>query len=455
MSHNAEVYLLDDGRAAVRTLGYLGHTRFREYREGCAQGGFGYDKAAETQCGPLDCARAVVAALTGLGFKLRATRKLVDALPPAIPQASPEMAPSIPTTPEVDAHIAQLQADYDSRNLRLYDFQFDGVRWLSSRQRALYADEMGLGKTIAALSAIPYGTTGVLVVCPAHLKGVWRDEAAKWRPDLELTILKGRGSFRWPRLGEIVVLNYELLPGEKDKRKRWVLPAEHKCTAGVMVICDEAHYVKGASGRAGKFRALSKSVLAANGRVFLLTGTPLIGSPMDLWNVLRAGRLELESFDRCPTFVQLFEGESGRFGMAWGTPDPSVPDRLRRVMMRRMRVDVLPDLPEKSYGTLIVDDIDAATRNICDETVRLLAEAGVELTWSTQAADLRNNPLAFGVISAARTALAAAKIPYLIKTVEEYEQAEEAYRRGIDAANAHGHPTMAEEFGRELEGLGS
>ena len=37
----------------------------------------------------------------------------------------------------------------------------------------------------------------------------------------------------------------------------------------------------------------------------------------------------------------------------------------------------------------------------------------------------------------------------------EHEQAEEAYRRGIDAANEHGHPTMAEEFERTLEGLGS
>ncbi|MEE2847898.1 MAG: tetratricopeptide repeat protein [Gemmatimonadota bacterium] len=37
----------------------------------------------------------------------------------------------------------------------------------------------------------------------------------------------------------------------------------------------------------------------------------------------------------------------------------------------------------------------------------------------------------------------------------EHEQAKEAYRRGIDAANEHGHPTMAEEFERTLEGMGS
>jgi hypothetical protein len=37
----------------------------------------------------------------------------------------------------------------------------------------------------------------------------------------------------------------------------------------------------------------------------------------------------------------------------------------------------------------------------------------------------------------------------------EDEQAKEAYRRGIEAANRHGHPTMAEEFEQILEGLDS
>lgn len=433
-SHNAEVYLLPDGRAAVRPLGYLGHQRFAEFREGCADGGFTYDRAVEVQCGPVDRAHDVFRALRALGLKVRATRALVDAMPKAPPSraphrssispASPEPAPSLPS---VEVHIAQVKADYARRGLPpLYRFQEDGVRWLSGRSRALYADEMGLGKTISALSAVPYHATGVLVVCPAHLKGVWRDEARKWRPDLELTVLQGGGSFRWPRLGEILVVNYDVLPGVQDKNERWRLPPEFQHAPACLVICDEAHYVKSTdSQRAAKFRELSKAVLKSHGRVFLLTGTPLIGTPMDLWNVLRAGRLELEAFGSYPRFCELFDATPGRFGMNWGIPDASVPDRLRRVMMRRLRRDVLPDLPEKSYRTLIVDDIDRETRNICDETIRLLAEAGVELTPSTSAADLRDNPLAFGVISAARTALAAAKIPYLVKVVEEYEASNE------------------------------
>lgn len=38
--------------------------------------------------------------------------------------------------------------------------------------------------------------------------------------------------------------------------------------------------------------------------------------------------------------------------------------------------------------------------------------------------------------------------------IGEDEEARDAYRQGIDAARRHGHPTMAEEFEAELEGLG-
>ena len=55
---------------------------------------------------------------------------------------------------------------------------------------------------------------GVLVVCPAALKYNWSDEAAKWRSDLKVTIINGRGNFRFPEAGEIVITNYDILPQE-------------------------------------------------------------------------------------------------------------------------------------------------------------------------------------------------------------------------------------------------
>ncbi len=39
--------------------------------------------------------------------------------------------------------------------------------------------------------------------------------------------------------------------------------------------------------------------------------------------------------------------------------------------------------------------------------------------------------------------------------VGRMEEAKDAFRKGIEAAERHGHPTMAEEFAAELEGLDS
>lgn len=97
----------------------------------------------------------------------------------------------------------------------LYPFQRDGVRWLALRKRALLADDQGLGKTIQTLVALPPGAR-VVVVAPASVKGVWAAEATKWRPDFTVEILSGRGSFRLPVPGEIVVTSYAILPEEAD-----------------------------------------------------------------------------------------------------------------------------------------------------------------------------------------------------------------------------------------------
>ena len=151
----------------------------------------------------------------------------------------------------------------------LYPFQREGVAWLcdEERQVGILADQMGLGKTIQALVAHRKGR-GLVVVCPASLKGVWAREAEAWRDDLSVTILSGRGSFRWPEKDELIITNYEILPSASE----FVTPP-----SGVGLVADEAHYLKSArSQRTKKFRTLSKVVEVAGGRVWLLTGTPLL-----------------------------------------------------------------------------------------------------------------------------------------------------------------------------------
>jgi len=104
------------------------------------------------------------------------------------------------------------QANAESRGLALYPYQAVGVSWLKDRTGALLADEMGCGKTVQALAALPENAMCV-VIAPAAVKGVWMAEARRWRPDLHVSILSGRGSFRWPRSPKQELIEVEEIVG--------------------------------------------------------------------------------------------------------------------------------------------------------------------------------------------------------------------------------------------------
>ena len=207
------------------------------------------------------------------------------------------------------------------------------------------ADDMGLGKTIQALIALPEGQP-VLVVGPAVAKNVWEQEAKKWRPDLKVTVLSGRNSFRFPEPGEMVIPNYDILSADPG------VP-----NAGTVVVADEAHVLKSIkASRTKKFRTISEAVRKDNGKVWLMTATPLMNRPPELWSVLQAAGIAHEAFGSWSNFVRLFNAVEGEWGgYEWGSPSPEVPSLLQRVSLRRMKVDVLPDLPTKMYRDVVVD----------------------------------------------------------------------------------------------------
>jgi len=283
------------------------------------------------------------------------------------------------------------------------------------------------GKTVQALAALP-DDRGILVVCPAIAKGVWAREAARWRPELTVKVLSGRGSFRWPERNEMVVLNYDILP---DSAELDGIPE------GATLIADECHALKNwKAKRSAKFAALSEAVRAHHGRTWLLTATPLLNRPSELWSILGAAGIERDVFGSYKQFVSLFHGKKGFFGgMEWGEPDESVPERLSRVSLRRMRVDVLPDLPVKTWATVETAPSREALK-ACNALALTLSEAGIEIDDIDEA--LLKEESLFTEVSRLRTLLAASKIPAMVELVETYEEQEEplvvfsAHRAPID-----------------------
>jgi hypothetical protein len=336
-----------------------------------------------------------------------------------------------------------------TRGLALFGFQHTGVEWLASRDRALLADDMGLGKTIQALIAIPEHAP-VLVVGPENGVGVWGDEAPKWRPDLTFGSVKKRG-FHWPAPGEMVYITYESIPDEKT--------FDHlgQMHAGTVVIADEAHKIKNPKTlRTKRFREIAHRARLVGGHAWLLTGSPMLNRPLELWGLLQALDLGKEAFGTYWQFADDFHAYKDSWGKTiWGEAKPQVAEKLRKVMLRREKAQVLTDLPEKTYRVLPVPigcEWDTELAKCLDQLTKHTPSVWDWLRAGTAAweegapkpGQARPDPVvdakeikaarealldkdgySFHDLSHALGLLAKAKIPAMINVIEDFEEAEE------------------------------
>jgi SNF2 family DNA or RNA helicase len=321
----------------------------------------------------------------------------------------------------------------------LFAFQRAGVDFLRSRRKCLLGDEMGLGKTAQAICALEKEDSA-LVICKASLKFVWRDEVAMWRPDLKFAALKpGAKHFRTPGRGEVVATSYDSLPdwltprvtGEVNFRGRDVKRADVPSAAAVALrraklIVDEAHATKNwTSLRSQRVKTLGKLCHSS----WMLTGTPLLSHPKDLFGVLDVGGMAWDLFGSWQNYCDLFNArKSGPWGeTVWGMPQEHVPDLLRRVMLRRLRAEVMPELPKKIWQTIDCGDPGSKTWKLLDALELKVVE--LEKTGSGDLSDF------FHV----RAVLAKERIDAMLEIVESHEEQYDplvvfsAHRAPIDA----------------------
>jgi SNF2 family DNA or RNA helicase len=210
----------------------------------------------------------------------------------------------------------------------LRPFQRAGVEYVLWSRRTFLADEQGLGKTIQALAALEADDAyPAVVVCPASLKLNWKREIERWLPHRSVTVVSGTGGNHVP--ADIVVLNYEIVAAH---RPRLTLRRPKA------LVLDESHYVK--NPRAKRTQAVRKLAggLAPDALKLLLTGTPVMNHPEELIAQLRIiGRLE--EFGSGARFARRFQGAGAEERIHW---------HLRRsCFVRRLKADVLPQLPAK------------------------------------------------------------------------------------------------------------
>ncbi len=236
---------------------------------------------------------------------------------------------------------------------KLRDFQKIGVFFIHVKSgRALIADEMGLGKTIQSLAYIQLRHTKrpVVIVCPKSAKLMWKREARKWlNPNPKIRLLQGqKSSVSDLKNSEIIIINYDIL-------KYWV--DELKRLKPQIIITDECHYYKSDSAQ----RTIAVKKLAKDSRAFIaLSGTPIETRPSEIFNAVHI--INPGEFPDKWQFLQRY-CDAKRTGFGWDFSGSSNELELHEklvnsVMIRRLKKDVLKELPEKvwSYVPLELDN---------------------------------------------------------------------------------------------------
>lgn len=234
-----------------------------------------------------------------------------------------------------------------------FPYQVVGIAFAKlTGYRALFGDAPGLGKTIQALGSIvvdPEELLPAVVVAPASVLLKWRDEIqgnpetgkVGWLPHVPTYVLK-TGSTPLPPPGwkGILLTTWSLLGKHADALGQWGVK---------LFIGDESHYIKEPDAdRSQAAFALAEQVP----HVLLLSGTSLKNNVIELHHQLSL--LDAETFGARSAFGEDFtnvksQSIRGRTIKKYeGTKNvEKLRERLACIAVRRLKSDVLKDLPAK------------------------------------------------------------------------------------------------------------
>ncbi|KAI0493365.1 hypothetical protein KFK09_023481 [Dendrobium nobile] len=244
---------------------------------------------------------------------------------------------------------------------KLLPFQREGVRFvLQHGGRALLADEMGLGKTLQALAVASSLSESwpVLVLTPSSLRLHWASMIQQWLgiPAGDILVVlsqagSNRGGFKIVFSSQKVdlqldgtfnIVSYDTVP----KVQNALLSFAFK-----IVIADESHFLKNAQA---KRTSASLPILQKAQYAMLLSGTPASSRPIELFKQLEA--LHPEVYRSVHEYGNRY-CKGGFFGLYQGASNHDELHSLMKgtVMIRRLKIDVLSELPVKRRQQVFLD----------------------------------------------------------------------------------------------------
>ncbi len=316
--------------------------------------------------------------------------------------------------------------------LAYLNYQRAGIFYALNRRGTLLGDEMGLG--LAKPLNRPSGVVNflckwgmgarqrpverVLIVCPASLRLNWRAEWRRWHTGPLRPVLLDA----WPGGGLFSSLDGKALIVSYDSVQKW-----HPMIAEVawdVLICDEAHLVRTEKVRrtkalfGGEYKGRTFKPITARRKLFL-TGTGIVNKATDLWPLVKA--LDPQGLGASRVDFMTRYGAEGKLA--------ELHMRLRtRIMVRRLKADVLKELPAKRRELVLLDVPDARGILAAEQRALSLAKAMLEraraeiegLPHAEQVMRLRQcRSIAMSEISKVRKETALRKLPQAIEHIHD------------------------------------
>jgi len=234
---------------------------------------------------------------------------------------------------------------------KLYDYQKQGVWYLTNVDRAILADDMGAGKSIQSIMTCELmDVNKVLIVVPNSLKYTWQGELCKWIESPGVIVIEGGRGKRKEQITKFHSSGTKYLIVNYATVRNYPQLADYKYDA---IIFDEGHKLKNDDTQ----QTQASKKLKAD-RLHILTGTPMLNKPDELWSLLNL--LYPKHFSSYWRFVyQYCDVEETHFGVDINGLNEDRTDDLiellEPVMIRRKKEDILPELPDKVYHTRYIE----------------------------------------------------------------------------------------------------
>ena len=283
----------------------------------------------------------------------------------------------------------------------LYPFQKEGVeKLLSNKRNYLIADEMGLGKTVQALTYLKLEPKALpaVVICPASLKLNWAKEVEKW-VGVNAYVLSGRTpeylTDEFVKKYPIWIINYDILGSEDKEERQHELERIKYCKDNGLpfrrkkikvtgwcdeiarhsfntIICDEIQYI--AEPDTIRSRGVSQ-ICKSKARKIFLSGTPYETKTSQFFTCLHILNKELFP-NRWRFLMDYCNPKKTPFGWKFEglTNANDLHEKISTLMIRRLKKDVLTQLPPKTR-IIVPMDVSKASRRIYDSAEIELDEA--------------------------------------------------------------------------------